>query len=299
MAWQVLEFNIEPRLLHAVEPLLQAAGARSISWLADASMSASMPAAADSERMLRVEAMFDAGRSLAPLRELLTSVLSPTDGAGDGASAVSVRLLEDDVWERAWMDRFEAFRVGPLTVCPRWQDASSFAPPVLHLDPGRAFGSGSHETTRLCLQALVERTDLAGLEVIDYGCGSGILGLAAVLLGARRCRAVDIDEQALVATRDNAACNQVAERIVASEPAAMSAEQADLLLANILSGPLIELAPRLTRLLRPDGLLILSGMLVSQVGAVQAAWQSAVCFEPPRIDGDWACLVGRARGEAW
>jgi ribosomal protein L11 methyltransferase len=162
---------------------------------------------------------------------------------------------------------------------------------VVRLDPGLAFGTGTHPTTALCLQ-LLDALPLAGRSVIDYGCGSGILGIAALKLGASRVVALDLDPQALLATRENAVRNAVRTRL-RTEAAPAVLEPADLVLANILAQPLIELALTLTNACRIRGDLILSGLLREQVRAVEAAYCSA--FDIVRVVGrdDWCCIHAR------
>jgi ribosomal protein L11 methyltransferase len=163
---------------------------------------------------------------------------------------------------------------------------------VVRLDAGLGFGSGAHPTTALCLQWLAGHPPRDAV-VIDWGCGSGILALAAARLGARQVWALDIDPQALTATRDNARRNDVADRLVVSAPDALPASvSADVLLANILAPVLVELAPRLLAALRPGGALLLSGLLEHQVPEVVRAFEREVRFDPPVIGQGWACLAG-------
>lgn len=184
-----------------------------------------------------------------------------------------VEPLEDRDWAREWLKDFKPMRFGRrLWVCP-----TTYTPPEpsavnLLLDPGLAFGTGTHATTALCLEWLDGAT-LTGLDVIDYGCGSGILAIAAARLGAKRVWAVDNDPQALQATRDNAARNGVEALIDVSAPESLPAEKADVLLANILAGPLMQLAPRLAALVKSGGALVLSGILKSQEAELRAAYE--------------------------
>lgn len=207
-------------------------------------------------------------------------------------------VVEDKDWEREWMQHYQPIQCGErLWICPSW-----LAPPDpdavnLLLDPGLAFGTGTHPTTFLCLAWLAEQ-QLQGLSVIDYGCGSGILGIASLLLGAQQAVGVDIDPQALLATRDNAARNGLAaERFPVFFPKQAPAEPVDLLLANILAGPLVELAPALLGLLKPGGRICLSGVLASQAEAVQQAYRNAIDFAPTRQKEEWVCLTGVRRIE--
>ncbi|MYF11932.1 MAG: methyltransferase [Gammaproteobacteria bacterium] len=171
--------------------------------------------------------------------------------------------------------------------------AKGFPGAVLRLDPGLAFGTGQHPTTRSCLAWLADAR-LEGRSVLDYGCGSGILGIAAALLGAARVVAVDIEPQALSATRANAVFNDVALDAVTKPDGFLPQPGFDVVLANILANTLIELGPALSGCLNAGGRLVLAGLLEPQIDAVTAAYPS-LAFDPPSIDGEWACLTGRRR----
>lgn len=222
------------------------------------------------------------------------------------ASAVAVRLaaadfavlqvkeLADKAWEREWLARFRPERFGErLWVCPSELQPPSGAGVVMYLDPGLAFGTGTHPTTRLCLEWLDANLQ-PGMRVVDYGCGSGILGIAALLLSAGDVVAVDNDPQALTATRSNAAANGVADRLRVYAPAEVPQVTADLVIANILAQPLIQLSSRLQELLVPRGRLVLSGIMDSQTDWVMQAYQGVDFQAPRRLDG-WACLAGEIR----
>lgn len=207
-----------------------------------------------------------------------------------------ISTFEDEPWERSWMDRFQPIRCGErLWICPSWRQVDQPDAVVLRLDPGLAFGTGSHPTTQLCLGWL-DRHNLTGLRVIDYGCGSGILAIAALLLGAEQAVAIDIDPQALLATSENGARNQIAaERLAIFTTEAAPAMTADLLLANILAGPLISLAPHLAQLLLPGGALVLSGILAEQAESVAAAYRPWFDLTPPTFEQEWTLLTGIKR----
>jgi ribosomal protein L11 methyltransferase len=202
--------------------------------------------------------------------------------------------VRDRSWEREWLENFRPMRFGRrLWVSPHGAPAPDSDAVVVRLDPGLAFGTGSHPSTRLCLEWL-EAASLSGLEAIDYGCGSGILSIAAVRLGARSVVAVDLDPQALTATRDNAARNGVGEYVVARTPDEPLVA-ADVLLANILSEPLIELAPRFATLVRLGGSVVLAGLIVSQAGAVTLAYRPWFDIQSFGAHDDWVCLHGVRR----
>jgi ribosomal protein L11 methyltransferase len=204
-----------------------------------------------------------------------------------------VHAVKNQDWERAWLADWKPMRFGGrLWVCPSEADAPQGRNVVVvRLDPGLAFGTGTHPTTALCLQ-LLDAMPLTGRSVIDYGCGSGILGIAALKLGASQVVAVDLDSQALLATRENGMRNAVSARLrTQAAPAAL--EPADLVLANILAEPLIELAPILTGACRIGGELILSGLLRTQAYAVETAYSAAFDMVEVVVRDDWCCIHAR------
>jgi len=207
-----------------------------------------------------------------------------------------VRRVENREWERVWLTGWKSMRFGRrLWVCP-----TAAEPPddpnavVVRLDPGLAFGTGTHPSTALCLQIL-DSLALAGRGLIDYGCGSGILGIAALKLGAAHVWAVDLDPQALLATRSNAAINGVSSSIDV-QGVECGLTQAYCVVANILAGPLIELAPTLTDACEPGGYLLLSGLLKTQAFAVKAAYSHG--FDSVQVveRDDWCCIYARRGG---
>lgn len=204
-------------------------------------------------------------------------------------------LVEDQEWERAWMEFYKPMKFADkLWVCPTGQEQLEAGTVCLTLDPGLAFGTGTHPTTALCLEWLASH-DLTGKTVIDYGCGSGILAVAAILLGANNAHAVDIDPQALTATHDNAVKNHVEDKIKAYLPEQFTPVQADVVLANILAKPLIELSKTIADLVAPGGHLVLSGILVEQAESVITAYQSVIAFQAPVQQEDWIRLEGVKR----
>lgn len=231
-------------------------------------------------------------------------------------SRLAVEDVADRAWEREWLKDFKPMRFGKnLWICPSHAEVTESDAIVVALDPGLAFGTGTHPTTRLCLEYLDARTRPSSARqaardqhgnvdwVIDYGCGSGILAIAALKLDPQaRALVHDIDPQALIATADNAAANGVAERIEGYiDPAALAtkiaqAGGAQLVLANILSGPLCELAPTLCTALAPGGELVLAGLLDEQADEVIAAYAPAFALTRWRSLEGWTCLVGRKAG---
>ncbi|MFP5440515.1 MAG: 50S ribosomal protein L11 methyltransferase [Gammaproteobacteria bacterium] len=217
--------------------------------------------------------------------------------AGYEASPPGFRVehLADQEWERVWLEHFKPMRFGErLWVVPSWT-----APPVadavnLRLDPGLAFGTGTHQTTALCLRWL-DSLQLRDRTVLDFGCGSGILGIAAALLGARAVTGVDNDPQAIIATRENAQRNGVAVEALLPREFAARAGTFDVVVANILAGPLVQLAPQIAARLAPGGAIALSGILREQADEVAAAYRDWIDWAPVTIDGDWVRLAGTRR----
>jgi ribosomal protein L11 methyltransferase len=203
------------------------------------------------------------------------------------------RRVADQDWVRISRDQFQPVRISQrLWIVPSWHAAPDPAAVNLVLDPGLAFGTGTHPTTRLCLSWLDEHLR-GGEDVLDYGCGSGILAIAALKLGARRATGVDIDRQAVDVSRENAAANRV-EAIFHTAQSAPPLK-ADIVLANILSNPLKVLAPALAAAARPGGRVVLSGILSQQAEEVAAIYREWFDMEAPVVDEGWVCLAGTRR----
>lgn len=210
------------------------------------------------------------------------------------APVYSLSRLQDTVWERTWMDTFKPMQFGEnLWVCPSYQDAPVPSAVNVRLDPGLAFGSGTHPTTAQCLQYLGSNThSVAGLNVIDFGCGSGILAVAAALLGAKSVRAVDIDPQALESTRRNADANNVSDIITCGFPSLLEENSpCEMMLANILCEPLLKLAPQFAELIGSGGILVMSGVLVEQIDSIRLGYNQWFNFEQIDSQDEWALLV--------
>ena len=207
-----------------------------------------------------------------------------------------LEILEDKDWERQWMDRFEPLQFGSrLWVCPSWKPVPDPMAVNLMLDPGLAFGTGSHPTTALCLQWIAEQ-DWQGKTVIDYGCGSGILAIGTILMGAERVLGVDNDTQALTATKDNAQRNGIAaQAIPVFLPEDTPQEAVDVMLANILAGPLIEMAAHLAELTKVRGLITLSGILEHQADAVVEAYSPWFDMHTVVSKDEWVRIDGIKR----
>jgi ribosomal protein L11 methyltransferase len=215
----------------------------------------------------------------------LASLLPPWAGP-------RLEVLEDRPWEREWLRDFGPMRFGRrLWVCPDGQPAGDPAAIRVALDPGLAFGTGTHATTALCLEWL-DASELAGRRVIDYGCGSGILAIAALKLGAAEALAFDTDPQALIATRENAERNGVAQRLTIAVRAPRAPDCCDVLVANILAGPLIDLASGFATIVQPGGLIALSGILADQAQQVAMAYGPWFTIGAATARDGWALLSG-------
>lgn len=203
-----------------------------------------------------------------------------------------VETLEDRAWEREWLKDFRPMRFGRrLWVVPGDQPVPAGDALIVRLDPGLAFGTGTHPTTRLCLEWL-ETLPLTQLRVLDFGCGSGILSIAAALLGAHSVVALDIDGQALTATRSNALQNGVADRIETCDDIASTGGEFDIVVANILAGTLELNAGTICSRLKPGGALALAGILDHQATHVAGVFEEWIDFDVPAIDGEWVRLTG-------
>ncbi|HTV77618.1 MAG TPA: 50S ribosomal protein L11 methyltransferase [Steroidobacteraceae bacterium] len=216
----------------------------------------------------RLQALFAVGGDSAALRADLARQL------GLDASRIGSRIVEDRPWEREWLKDFHAMRCGArLWICPHHESVTDPDAVIVRLDPGLAFGTGTHATTAMCLGWLDGHVT-PGARIIDFGCGSGILAIAALKLGAGRAWCHDIDPQALLATRENAEANGVAQATVICPAPAELPAAVDVLLANILSGPLCELAALFATRVRPGGQVILSGLMQHQEAEVTAAYDA-------------------------
>jgi ribosomal protein L11 methyltransferase len=242
---------------------------------------------------VRIKALFDAAADPdAVLGELRATL-------GTSLPDATFQRIADRAWEREWLKDFRPMRFGRrLWICPGGQrpqlDELATEPCLIELDPGLAFGTGTHPTTALCLEWL-DSAPLSGKFVVDYGCGSGVLAIAALKLGAAAALAIDIDPQALIATRENAARNQVIERLTVAGPDEARRGPADILLANILAEPLLELAPSFAELVAPGGCVVLSGILRSQAPPVASRYAAWFDMHPATARDDWALLYGVRR----
>lgn len=236
----------------------------------------------------QVIGLFDANVDTQRIVQLMASELSTTHH--------QFEALEDKDWVRAWMEHYKPMQFGTrLWVVPTGYEIDEPDSVQLLLDPGLAFGTGTHPTTALCLEWL-DGLDLSGKTILDYGCGSGILAIAAIKLGATQAWGVDIDPQALIASKDNAVRNEVdLNNFKLSYPNALKNFQADVVAANILSGPLRELASAIAECCRPGGQLVLSGILEEQAAGVAETYANWFDMDDiTSLDG-WVRLTGRKK----
>lgn len=295
MPWLQLRLAITPEQAEPMEDLLLGLGAVSVTFMDAEDQPIFEPDLGTTPlwQHTHLLALFEADTERQPLLDLLQQLWQQP------LPEYQFEDIADQDWERSWMDNFQPMRFGQrLWIVPSWHEAPDSQAVNLLLDPGLAFGTGTHPTTALCLEWL-DGQDVRGLNAIDFGCGSGILAIAALLLGAERVTGTDIDPQALEASRDNAQRNGIAdERFPLYLPEAMPAEPADLLLANILAGPLVSLAPQLSSLVRPGGRIALSGILAEQTEEILAAYRDAFELDPVAEKDGWIRVTGVRRGVA-
>lgn len=299
--WLEISTTVERAGAEPAEAALFEAGALSVTFrdAGDAPVLEPAPGETPLWPELVVTGLFDRGTDRRAALAALQATLP--------AAAWHAGSLAERAWEREWLKDFRPMRFGRrLAVVPGGLPAPEDAV-VLRLDPGLAFGTGTHPTTALCLEWLDALAapapggpaPLAGALLVDYGCGSGILAIAALKLGAAAAVGVDLDPQALLATRANAAANGVAEALVACAPGeldgVLAGRQVDVLVANILAAPLQALLPEFALRLRPGGMLALSGILVSQQETLAARAASHFELDPPASRDDWARISGRRK----
>ena len=292
MPWLQLTFETTPDDADQLSELLSEAGANAVTFLDSADQPLYEPPVGETPlwSRTRVMGLFDAATDINHVVELINTALSPTP-----LPDWRVSPLEDKDWEREWMDSFKPMSFGErLWIIPSWTEPPEPEATNILLDPGLAFGTGTHPTTALCLQWLDEH-GASFDEVIDYGCGSGILAVAAAKLGAKHVWAVDNDPQALIATHDNATKNNVNKSIKAALPAALPEIKTPLLLANILAQPLMGFAERFAQHISTDGHIVLSGILPDQAEQVAACYRPWFEMEAPVIQDEWVRLTGIRR----
>lgn len=294
MPWIQLFVDAPADETPVIEEVLLSAGALSVTLLNQGSNPLYEPGPGEIPlwKWTRVVGLFAADGALDDIKSRVLSALAGKNLESAAQHAdLAHEWLDDQDWERTWLDQYharkfgESFWVGPVD--DSWAGEGQY----LHLDPGLAFGTGTHPTTALCLEWLASEQWDQEL-VVDFGCGSGILSIAACLLGAKKVIAVDHDPQALIATRDNAQKNKVEDKIEAKLAKSYAGELAGLLIANILANPLILLAPTFAGSVRPGGKIMLSGILSHQANKVASAYSQWFKMEPPVESDGWVRLVG-------
>lgn len=288
MPWIQLRINTTNDLAEQISEQLEESGAVSVTFqdTYDNPVFEPLPGETKLWGNTDVVGLYDAQTDIAELQAILNL----------DQYSYKIEQLEDKDWEREWMDNFHPMQFGKrLWICPSWRDIPDPNAVNVMLDPGLAFGTGTHPTTALCLTWL-DSLDLNNKIVIDYGCGSGILAIAALKLGAERVIGIDIDPQAIQASRDNAERNNVSQKIELYLAQDLPDNlQADVVIANILAGPLKELAPQISKLVKTDGKLGLSGILANQYQSVCEAYKSQFELDPVIEQEEWCRITGKKK----
>ncbi|WP_429034710.1 50S ribosomal protein L11 methyltransferase [Aeromonas veronii] len=292
MPWIQIRINATAKTADKVSNMLLGRGAQAVTFMdaKDVPVYEPMPGETPLWGETEVMGLFDAETDPAPTIAFFQQIFGENVG-------YKVEQLEDKDWVREWMDHFHPMQFGErLWICPSWRDVPNPDAVNVMLDPGLAFGTGTHPTTALCLQWL-DGLDLSGKTVVDFGCGSGILGIAALKLGAARVIGIDIDPQAIQASRDNAARNGVADQIELYLPADQPQDvEADVVVANILAGPLRELAPLIAGHGKAGSMMALSGVLESQAPELETIYGQWFDMDPTAVKEEWCRLSGRKHG---
>lgn len=287
--WIQIKLRTTNQSADTIAELLEQLGALAVSYT-DAEDSPILEPKPGERRLwpnTEVTGLLEQGTDPKPILAVLKQLL------GDHIPMVAT-TLEDKNWIRAWMDQFKPLKFGQhLWICPSWLSVDEKDSVVVMLDPGLAFGTGTHPTTSLCLSYL-DSLDLKDKDVLDYGCGSGILAIAALKLGAKSATGVDIDEQALIASKENAQRNGVEDKLqlVMGTDKKLDLPQFPITVANILAGPLAELEPIIASLTQSGGKLALSGILTEQADSVIEAYSKDFVMNKVKDLDGWALLTG-------
>lgn len=296
MQWQQFVMDLDSLNPEAVEEIFARHGACSVTLTDGGDKPVLEPAPGETPLWIdtRITGLFMADADLGALEIDLKSTL-----ALDTLPQHRIEALADRDWEREWLKDFGPMRFGErLWICPNDSNPDSADAVVVRLDPGLAFGTGTHPTTAMCLEWL-DGQPLDGKTMLDYGCGSGILAIAALKLGCAAATGMDIDPQALTASTENAVANGIATDFTVLGSDAEIRGKFDIIIANILAGPLVELAESVTTRLSSGGKLALSGILSGQVDVIQAAYAPWIAFDEPEYQSqggqDWVRLSGKRR----
>jgi len=292
MAWHQCAVGCDKSITDALSDYLESLGALSVtlSDAGDQALYEPPPGATPLWQAVTINALFDINSDISLLQQLVLQQFPDLSEAN-----FCWELLEDKDWERECLDQFKPMRFGHRTwVVPSWEQLAMDNAVQIHLDPGLAFGTGSHPTTALCLEWLDAHAPLPE-KVLDVGCGSGILSIAACKLGAQQVFATDIDPQAIQATTENARKNNCLDKITASMPEYLSETAFTLIVANILANPLIDMAEYLARLLVPGAKIVLSGILKHQANSVVDRYKQWFMLDPITEKEDWVRISGVKR----
>lgn len=288
--WQKLSIGSPSSKSELIAELLEEAGALAVTFEAANNEEIFEPKLGSTPlwQETQVIGLFEQQIKLDPIIKSIEKIVSPHNSL-----AYTLETVADQDWQKVCMDAFAPVCIADkLWINPSWHEQPADNKPVVVLDPGLAFGTGAHPTTALCLEWLANHIEQQSL-VIDYGCGSGILAIAAIKLGARQCWAVDNDPQALEATTENAGRNAIyPPQLTSVLPEELPMIKADIVIANILANPLISLASTLTNLLKPGGKIVLSGILQQQAQAVMDAYKPTFSFGPVLCKEEWALIAG-------
>lgn len=295
MSWIQLKALISPTQAEAMEESLMAAGACSVTYEDAKDQPVLEPELGTTPLWdaTIITGLFTADEDMQQVQTVASNVFKHL--TQEELPKYRVEILENQDWTRTWMEHFKPMKFGSrLWVCPSWQEAPDTNAVNLLLDPGLAFGTGTHPTTALCLKWLDGQNEtLSNKSVIDYGCGSGILGIAALLLGASEVVGVDNDPQALLASKDNLLRNKLeSDQLSTYLPNDLPDIQADILLANILAQPLYELRDRLAQLTKIGGKIVLSGILEDQADDLRTHYKNHFVMDKVVIVDGWARLTG-------
>lgn len=290
MAWVQFNFAVASDLVDNISDYLMEIGSASVTFTANDKNEAIFELQPGDIRYWQTStctALFDASFDT----QLIKHLIGEFSGF-ESTPAITVEQIEDKDWEREWMDNFHPIQFGErLWVCPSWRDIPDENACNVILDPGLAFGTGTHATTALCLKWL-EQMDLTGKTVLDFGCGSGILAIAALKLGAKRAIGIDIDPKAITASEENAERNGVSEQIELYLPEDAPEFECDVILANILAAPLKALKDTICGYGHAGTLIALSGVLAEQADDVCDSYQNLVNLSPVQQQDEWVRISG-------
>lgn len=280
MNWLQLSFTIDIEDLKRAEDALSSAGALAVTLMNPDHIEGLPPEG-------RITGLFHSETDIGSTSAYLSSELKI-----DYLPDFQAEYLEDRDWTRAWIDNFRPMQFGKnIWVCPNGFEFPNPSAVNIIIDPGQAFGTGTHPTTALCLE-WIDRNNLLDLEIVDYGCGSGILSIAAGKVGARHVWAIDNDPDALRVADENVRMNCVESSVTVQPPEGLRISNADVIIANILLKPLLSLAPQFAEIIRPDGKVVLSGLLEEQVDDIVKAYSRWFDMKAPIIMNNWALVEG-------